>query len=218
MADEELERVRTIAEDKFCDRGKTVFSEGDDGDGFYIIASGKVKIFKVSPDGKEKILHIYGPGHPFGEVPVFSGSQFPAHAETLLKSHLLFFPRDSFVALISAHPSLAINMLGVISLRLREFSVQIENLSLKEVPGRLAAYLLYLSKEQSHKAQKKARQVRLSISKVQLASILGTIPETLSRMFARMTQQGLISVEGRDILLHDIKGLQVLSETGKMPE
>jgi CRP/FNR family transcriptional regulator len=218
LADDELEKVRSIADDQFYDRGKTVFFEGDDGDGFYIVASGKVKIFKVSHDGKEKILHIYGPGHPFGEVPVFSGSRFPAHAQTLLKSHLLFFARDHFVSLISAHPSLAINMLGVISLRLREFSVQIENLSLKEVPGRLAAYLLYLSKEQTHTNQAGEYQVRLTISKVQLASILGTIPETLSRIFAKMSQQHLLSVEGRDILLHDIEGLQSLSKTGKMPE
>ncbi len=218
LMDDELARVRVIAKDQFYDRGKIVFSEGDDGDGFYIIASGKVKIFKVSPDGKEKILHIYGPGHPFGEVPVFSGSQFPAHAETLLKSHLLFFPRASFVALISAHPSLAINMLGVISLRLREFSVQIENLSLKEVPGRLAAYLLYLSKEQTHTNPSGDRQVRLAISKVQLASILGTIPETLSRIFARMSQQGLISVDGKEIHLHDIEGLMTLAKTGKLAE
>jgi len=218
LADDELEKIRAIAVDKFYDKGKAVFSEGENGNGFYIVASGKVKIFKVSPGGKEKILHIYGPGNPFGQVPVFSGKRFPAHARTLLKSHLLFIPRDRFVMLISANPSLAINMLGVMSLRLREFAVQIENLSLKEVPGRLAAYLLYLSREQLLSGRGKAPIVRLVISKNQLASLLGTIPETLSRIFAKMTEQGLISVEGRDILLLEPYGLQALSETGKLPE
>lgn len=218
LADDELEKVRAIAVDKFYDKGKTIFLEGDEGKGFYIVASGKVKIFKATVDGKEKILHIYGPGNPFGEVPVFSGSRFPANAETLLKSHLLFFPRDSFVTLISANPSLAINMLGVMSLRLREFAVQIENLSLKEVPGRLAAYLLYLAKEQARGNQMKDNQVRLVISKGQLASLLGTIPETLSRIFAKMSQQHLISVKGRDIHLHSIEELEDLSKTGKLLE
>ena len=110
LTDDELRKVRTIAVDKFYDKGKTVFMEEDEGSGFYIVASGKVKIFKLSLEGKEKILHIYGPGHPFGEVPVFSGNRFPATAETLLKSHLLFFPRERFIQLIRDQPSLAINM------------------------------------------------------------------------------------------------------------
>ncbi len=217
LADDELEKVRTIAVDKFYNKGKTVFLEGDEGNGFYIVASGKVKIFKVSLEGKEKILHIYGPGSPFGEVPVFSGNRFPANAETLLKSHLLFLPRKRFTMLISTNPSLAINMLGVMSMRLREFAVQIENLSLKEVPGRLAAYLLYLSKEQP-RIHSDDNRVTLTISKGQLASLLGTIPETLSRIFAKMNQQNLISVNGKDIHLHDLEGLKYLSETGKLLE
>jgi len=218
LADDELGKVRTIAVDKFYDKGKTIFLEGDDGNGFYIVVSGKVKIFKVSFEGKEKILHIYGPGNPFGEVPVFSGERFPANAETLLKSHLLFLPRKRFITLINANPSLAINMLGVMSMRLREFSVQIENLSLKEVPGRLAAYLLYLSKEQARKKHSHDNRVALTISKGQLASLLGTIPETLSRIFAKMNQQNLISVKGKNIHLHDMDGLKDLSETGKLME
>jgi len=217
LADDELGKIRTIAVDKFYDKGKTIFLEGDEGKGFYIVASGKVKIFKLSLEGKEKILHIYGPGNPFGEVPVFSGNRFPANAETLLKSHLLFLPRKRFTTLISANPSLAINMLGVMSLRLREFAVQIENLSLKEVPGRLAAYLLYLSKEQTRNHSVDNR-ITLTISKGQLASLLGTIPETLSRIFAKMNQQNLISVNGKDIHLHDTEGLKYLSETGRLVE
>jgi CRP/FNR family transcriptional regulator len=163
--------------DRFYAKGRSIFMEGDLGDGFYIVADGKVKIFKISAEGKEQILHIYGPGHPFGEVPVFSGQKFPANAVTLLKSHLLFFPRPSFIRLISDNPSLSLNMLAVLSMRLREFTVQIENLSLKEVPGRLASYLIYLSGEQQD-----SLKVTLPVSKGQLASLLGTIPETLSRI------------------------------------
>jgi CRP-like cAMP-binding protein len=211
LSEEQLNDVRQISVDKFCGKGKTIFLEGDDCNGFYIVADGKVKIYKVSFEGKEHILHIYGPGNPFGEVPVFSGKKFPANAQTLLKSHLLFFPRTAFVDLISKNPSLALNMLGVLSMRLRQFTVQIENLSLKEVPGRLASYLIYLSREQG-----RTDVVTLNISKGQLASLLGTIPETLSRILTKMTQQHLIETSSRDIKLLDINGLEDLAEHGKL--
>ena len=178
----QLTEIRSIAVERFYAKGENIFMEGDDGDGFYIVAAGSVKIFKVSLEGKEQILHIYGPGHPFGEVPVFSGQKFPANALALTQSHLLFFPRDAFVDLISTHPSLALNMLAVLSMRLREFTIQIENLSLKEVPGRLASYLRFLAMEQNQQDK-----VTLPISKGQLASLLGTIPETLSRIFTKMS-------------------------------
>jgi CRP-like cAMP-binding protein len=211
LAEDQLNQVRQIAVDKFYDKGKTVFLEGDDCTGFYIVADGKVKIYKVSFDGKEHILHIYGPGNPFGEVPVFSGRKFPASAQTLFKSHLLFFPRTAFVELISGNPSLSLNMLAVLSMRLRQFTVQIENLALKEVPGRLASYLLYLKEEQG-----RLDSVTLNISKGQLASLLGTVPETLSRILGKMNQQQLIDTSGRDIILTDLNGLEELAEHGKL--
>jgi CRP/FNR family transcriptional regulator, dissimilatory nitrate respiration regulator len=187
--------------------------EGDEADGFYIVADGQVKIFKTSVEGKEQILHIYGPGNPFGEVPVFSGSRFPANAQALVKSQILFLPRNAFVRLIAEHPSLSMNMLGELSMRLRQFTVQIENLSLKEVPSRLASYLIVLAKEQEHEDR-----VTLTISKGQLASLLGTIPETLSRIFAKMSAQQLIRVEGKEIYLLDPLGLEDLSTVGKLAE
>ncbi len=211
LPEDQLNEIKQIAIDKFYDKGKTIFLEGDDCNGFYIVAAGKVKIYKVSFEGKEQIFHIYGPGNPFGEVPVFSGQKFPANAQTILKSHLLFFPRTAFVGLISDNPSLSLNMLAILSMRLRQFTVQIENLSLKEVPGRLASYLLYLANEQEQEDF-----VALNISKGQLASLLGTIPETLSRILAKMNNQNLIEVSGRDIKLLDRIGLEELAEHGKL--
>ena len=211
LPEEDLKKIRRIAKDKFFNNGQTVFSEGDEGNGFYVVAAGKVKIYKVSLEGKEQILHIYGPGNPFGEVPVFSGEQFPANAQTLLKSHLLFFPRTAFIELIAKNPSLCLNMLAVLSMRLRQFTLQVENLSLKEVPGRLASYLLYLSQEQDE-----TTVVSLPISKGQLASLLGTIPETLSRILTKMSNNGLIEVSGGKITLLDGVGLEDLAETGKL--
>jgi CRP/FNR family transcriptional regulator, dissimilatory nitrate respiration regulator len=206
LPEDQIRKIAGIAQDRRFKKGDPIFSDGDDGNGFYLMGTGLVKIFKASLDGKEQILHIFGPGEPFGEVPVFTGRHFPASAQAIAESRILFFPRTAFVDLVAAHPSLGLNMLAVLSLRLRQFTTQIENLSLKEVPGRLAAYLLYLADE-----QKRKDLVRLSISKGHLASLLGTIPETLSRIFARMTGQGLIEVKGRSIRLLDRDGLSALA-------
>ena len=213
LSESQLDEISTITIDRQYKRGQTIFMEGDGADGFYIVAEGQVKIFKTSMEGKEQILHIYGPGNPFGEVPVFSGSRFPANALALVKSRVLFLPRSAFVRLIAEHPSLSMNMLGELSMRLRQFTVQIENLSLKEVPSRLASYLIVLAEEQGETGN-----VSLSISKGQLASLLGTIPETLSRIFAKMTAQNLIRVEGKKIHLLDKPGLEDLAVAGKLAE
>jgi len=211
LSEHQLAEVRSIAQDRFYDKGKRIFSEGGNGEGFYVVAAGQVKVFKLSPEGKEHILHIYGPGNSFGEVAVFSGERFPANAETLLKSYLLFFPRAAFVALISGNPSLCMNLLADLSLRLRQFTIRIENLTLKEVPGRLASYLLYLSDEEGQ-----GDSLTLGISKGQLASLLGTIPETLSRILSKMSSAALIEVKGKEITIMDREGLKELAETGKL--
>ncbi|MCP4105199.1 MAG: Crp/Fnr family transcriptional regulator [Desulfobacteraceae bacterium] len=196
LPENQLQEIRQIAVEKHFSKRSTIFLQGDEGNGFYIVADGKVKIFKISSEGKEQILHIFGAGEPFGEVPVFSGQSFPANAEAIAKSRLLFFPRAAFAKLITDNPSLALNMLAVLSMRLREFAARIESLSLKEVPARLAGYLIVLAEEQGT-----PDAVELNISKGQLASILGTVPETLSRIFAKMTDQGLIEVNGPNIRL-----------------
>ena len=207
---DQLEGLLRIVLEKRFGKGEPIFFEGDRANGFYVVIKGQVKVFKLSIDGKEQILHIFGPGEPFGEVPVFAGQDFPAHAEAIAASRLFFFPRDAFTDLIDKNPSLALNMLAVLSRRLRQFTVQVEHLSLKEVPGRLAVYLSYLSNEKDGDAM-----VDLGISKGHLASLLGTIPETLSRILAKMTKNGLIRVEGHRIEILDRDALEVLSTGGK---
>ena len=98
-------------------------------------------------------------------------------------------------------------------MRLRQFTIQVESLSLKEVPGRLASYLIYLAEE-----QQSPRQIRLPISKGQLASLLGTIPETLSRIFAKMAVQGLIEVQGAVIIFKDYEAIEELAVDGRLNE
>ena len=211
LPDHDLKKIKKIAQLKDYKRGEPIFSEGDLADAMYIVAEGEIKIFKLSPEGKEQILHIFGPGEPFGEVPVFAGKSFPANAQAIEKSRLIFLPREAFVSLITETPSISLNMLAILSLRLRQFTMQVENLSLKEVPGRLAGYLLFLSKQ-----QKNNEKVTLTISKGHLASLLGTIPETLSRIFTKMSANGLIHVNGKTIEIIDKEGILELSENGKL--
>ena len=207
LPEDQMVAIRKIALEKEFNKGEIIFSEGDEGNGFFVIAEGRVKVFKLSTEGKEQILHIFGPGQPFGEAPVFAGQKFPANAQAIEKTRVLFFLRVSIVNLISANPSLALNMLAVMSIKLRQFAVQIENLSLKEMPARLASYLLRHADEQNQ-----GDVVVLKISKGQLASTLGTIPETLSRMFAKLSGKNLIRVDGKTITLLDRHGLEDLAE------
>jgi CRP-like cAMP-binding protein len=206
---DQLKDLAMIMTDQVFRKGELIFSEGEDGSGFYVVNTGRVKVYKLSPEGKEQILHIFGPGEPFGEVPVFTGQRFPANAEAMEQSRVFFFPKRSFVDLIKTNPSLALNMLGILSRRLRRFAALIDDLSLKEVPGRLAAYLLYLSQQ-----RKGSADLELSITKAQLASLLGTIPETLSRILGKMTAQGLVETQGRSIRILDRESLQELVESG----
>ena len=94
LPEEQLREIAAIGVDKRYGKGVSIFFEGDPGIGFYMVASGKVKIFKMSFDGKEQILHIFGAGEPFGEVPVFHGSPFPANAETLTEAQLAYAASD----------------------------------------------------------------------------------------------------------------------------
>jgi CRP-like cAMP-binding protein len=207
---EQIEEIITTMADQTFDRGQTVLSESETAEGFFVLVQGKVKIFKLSPDGKEQILHIVGAGESFGEVPMFAGGHFPANAETIEKSRIFFFPRAAFLDLIRKDPSLAMNMLAELSHRLRQLTRLVEELSLKEVPGRLAAYVLYLSEEDGS-----AAEVELDITKGQLASLLGTIPETLSRILGKMSSQGIITVQGRKLKLLDRNVLEDLAMGGK---
>ena len=182
-----------------------IFQENDPGEGFYGIVQGKVKIYKSSPLGKEHILHIFGPGEIFAEVAVFAGRNFPASALCLEDTKLLFFPRKQFRRLISENPDLGLNLLGLLSMRLRNMVGKVEELSLKEVPARLATHLL-LIRENLGKDQ-----FDLDLNKSQLAGFLGTIPETLSRVIRKMNEEEYIETAGKKVTLLDISGLEDLA-------
>lgn len=216
LDENQLTRLSALARELTFSRGEIIFQEGEKADGFYIVGKGKVKVYKLSFEGKEQILHIYGPGKTFGEVPVFEGKHFPAASMALEPSTILFLPRQAFVDLITDSPALAMSMLADLARRLRAFTVQIENLSLKEVPARMAGYILTLAREAEAATGSVPDRVTLPISKAQLANLIGTTPETISRILKKMADAGLIGVETKDILLEDMDGLREVSEIGKL--
>ena len=211
LSDVHLEEIGSVSIKKHVNKGEIIFLDGDEGNGFYLVGEGVIRVYKVSLEGKEQILHIVKAGETLGAVPVFSGKSFPANAQAITKGLLLFFPKAKFISLIAGNLSLTMNIMAVLAMRLREFTVQIENLSLKELPGRLAAYLLYQLQEQGG-----GDRMTLDISKSQISNILGTRPESLSRVLGAIRERKLIEVDGPNIRLLDRDGLEALASSGKL--
>ena len=152
--------------------GEHIFSEGVDATAFFIVISGKVKIYKLSPDGKEHTLHIHGPGDLVAEAAIFDSMRYPASCMAIEDSQLVRIWRDGFLALIKSHPELALKMMSGYSKRLRQFVAKIEELSLKDIKSRLAGYLLEHSSEENG-----VTVCRLVYSKKDLASFLVQSPK-----------------------------------------
>jgi CRP/FNR family transcriptional regulator len=204
---EHLAAIAQIARPQSYDKDEMLFHQGDEGHGFYVVQTGRIKVFQLSPGGREQILHVFEAGDNFAEVPVLDGDCFPASAAALEAAEVLFFPRLFFLQLLEQQPALAINMLKSFARHLRRFTQLVDSLSLREVPGRLAAYLLQLSDQAGQ-----TDQVQLDLNKRQLAARLGTIPETLSRVFYRLSQDGLLRVDGATITLLDRDRLRAMSQ------
>ncbi len=209
LPEEQFIKLADIAVVKKFRKGQVLFEADVQADGFYAPASGRVKIFRTSPSGKEHILHVFGPGEAFGEVPVFEGGTFPASAQALENLETLFFPRDSFRKVIADDPDLAMNMMALLSQRLRILVNKIDDLSLKETPSRVAAYLLLL------RASQESDTFKLDLPKGQIAFYLGTIQETLSRIFKKFAEQGIMEINGKGITILDRAQLQEIADEGR---
>lgn len=204
VTNDDLDHLLRIGKARETTKGELLFSDGEVAAGFFIVGTGKVKVFKLSPEGKERILHIVHPGGTFAEAAIFGSGTYPAYAQPLEAAQLIFFPKREFLDLLRSDSQLAINMIAGLSRFLRQFANQIEELTFKDVPARLARYLLDLAGDE-------AKQVELPISKSQIASKLGTVSETLSRTLRKLTDDELIVVRGKAIELLDRDRLEDLS-------
>lgn len=174
-----------------------VFRQGQPADRFYLILAGSIRIYLLNARGDQQVLHVYGPGETFAEAAVLAEGTYPAWADAAGQSRLLCVRRDSLLELIPEHPRLALGMMAGLTGKLHEFAGLIEQLSLKEVPARLAAALL------SEAEAAGSDRFELSQSKRQLAARLGTVAETLSRALAKLRKMGAIDVDGKTITILD---------------
>ena len=186
--------------------GTQVISPTDRAKAFYVILAGRVKVYKLSARGEEQILHLYGAGRTFGEAAMWAGVRYPADAEVLVDSTLMFVSRSVLKRLIGRNAELSLAMLAGMSAKLWEFNTLIEQLSLKEVPARLAKTLLELP------ARPGTNTVILKQTKRHLAAQIGTVAETLSRALRKLRTAGLIEVNGSEITILDLDGLAELAE------
>ncbi len=208
LSDVDMDALMDIARVREHPRGELLFSDGEEATGFFVVLDGKVKVYKLSPEGKERILHIIHPGNTFAEAAIFGEGLYPAYAEPLQVSKLLFLPKEGFLNLLMNNGRISINMIAGLSKFLRQFANQIEDLTFKDVPSRLARYLMELSGGTK-------TTVELPISKSQLASNLGTVSETLSRTLRKLSEDDLINVAGKKVEIFDFERLEELSEKCK---
>jgi len=200
---EQLEPLIQISQLQKFQKGEMIFVQDSEATGFFVVQQGRVKVFKVASNGKEQIMHLLGVRDYFAEVPALDGKCFPASAIALEYTELIFFPRLAFLELLHQYPAIAINMLMSLATHSRKLAHMVEELSCKDVPQRLASYLLDLSDR-----HQQANIITLDVTKTQLAARLGTIPATLSRAFYRLSSEGLITINGSQVELLDRDRLQ----------
>lgn len=216
LSESELMLFTRISKIKKISKSEIIFSQGSYATGFFIVKMGRVKVFKVSANSKEQIVHIFQLGDYFAEVPALDGQPFPNSAAALEPTELVFFPREPFLKVLHQSPTVSVNLLTSLCQHLRELTTLIDSLSFQDVPQRLATYLLNLSNRdfrQINSGRETYHLVTLDINKGQLASLLGTIPATLSRAFSKLSQKGLIAVNGSRIKILNRQGLQEFSQS-----
>ena len=192
--------------------GELLFSEGERCNGLHIIARGKVRIFKTSREGREQVLAVNGPGESIAELPVFDGGTYPASAVAIDQVEILFISRRDFNAHCMEHPEIALKVLEVVGGRLRRLVGIIEELSFTTVRQRLISALLRMAQAEG-KQTSRGLEFQLPASHQEMANQLGTVRELISRNLMRLQAEGLLDVNGRDIVVRDLAGMRSLLET-----
>ncbi|MHB8580397.1 MAG: Crp/Fnr family transcriptional regulator [Ignavibacteriaceae bacterium] len=187
-----------------------IFHEGDEFKGLFIVLKGSVKIYKISREGKEYILHFINPPNVFGDVPLFTGGDCPADVQALEDSILLFVPKNEFLNLLANNSKLSLKIMTGFAYRLKSLSVKAAELSLSEVINRLAGYLIN-EIEKSGTANLPEPHIKLSISIATLASYLGTISESISRAMKKLRDNKIIRMHGKTIFIEDFNKLKNLA-------
>lgn len=196
---EDLSALADIGLPRSFAKGESLFVEGRPSSGFFVVLLGSLKLYKLSFAGKEQILHVHGPGETFAEATLPEGARYPASAQALEDCRVLLIPRADFQRLLGRRPALATNLIARLSQRIRQMVALVEDLSLREAPARLARYLLEIAGDDP----KAGAVVTIPMLKGELASLLGTRQETLSRVFRKLSDAEVIEVRGADVVILD---------------
>lgn len=208
MPDPYLQKLIGQMQDLRLDPGDSLFRHGQPAERFYFLREGLVKLFRLSPEGDEKIIEIMRPGETFAEAVMFMGTQgrYPVSAEAVSDAKLYAFEQKNFLGMLHESSDACFGLLGSMSRRLHMLVNQIESLTLQNATYRLVAYLL----EQIPRDVKTSPEVQLTTPKGVIASRLAIQPETLSRILAKLRQGGLIEVQGNHITVRDVQALRNL--------
>jgi CRP/FNR family transcriptional regulator len=210
LGDEDRRRLAEVARAETYARGDVIFREGDPPDFFFTIHSGRVKVFKTTPAGKDIILEVFGPGDPFGAVAVYERRPFPATAAAVADTTCVLVPRQVFFALIEQHPSLVRGLLLGLTHRLIELTNRLTELSGGKVEPRFARLFLKLAEDKGTPGRG-GIFVPVVFSRQELADMTGTTIETCIRIMSRWGKQGIVATEKDGFVVLDRSQLEDLA-------
>ena len=172
--------------------GHLLFRAGDECRGLYVVAQGRVRIFRVSQDGREQVLHVEGPGRAVAELPLFDGGQYPASAMTGEPSRLVFLPRETFEAVYRSSPDVAQAIIRALGKRLRHLVELTQTLAFRDVAARLSLLLVRYAERAGVPSPQGGVELALDRTQEELSLEIGTARESVSRAWRQLRRQGLI--------------------------
>ncbi len=209
LSDDVLAAVAAAAIERRYGRGQVIFLEGEPCAGLHVIVEGEAKIFKVSPQGREQILHRAGPGETFNDVAVLDGGTNPASAAALSEVTLWIIRRPDIRRLAQAHPALAWALIEGIARRTRHLVAMVEDLALRSVKERLARLLLAEAARTPTSGELARSQM---VTQAEMAARLGTVREMIGRALRELADEGLISLDRHRIVIVDRQALARTAE------
>lgn len=212
LSDEDRHLFARIGQTKLYPKGELIFAEGDRAEHLYTLARGKVKVFKVTPSGKELILAILGPGAPVGAVAVYQDVPFPASAIAFEDAVLIRIPARDYFDLLEKHPDLARSLLGAMTHRLMEFNHRFPELAGGSVESRFARLFLRFAEEIGQRREGGVL-VPLRLSRQELSDFTGTTIETCIRIMSRWGKDGLVETREDGFLVKDFRALETLASS-----
>lgn len=207
LTEEELAKIAGIVRMRQYKKNSVIFHEGDPGEGLFFVQKGKIKLTKLSTDGKEKILHFCQAGDVFAEVMLFDEGEYPATAETLEDAEIGLIHNQDMERLLRDNNEIALKILKVMAKRLRQAQYHIRDLAFNDAYSRLASALLNLSREYGRKVGD-LDHVGISLNQQDLAGLIGTSRETVARIMGEWRRDGIISLDKKQIIINDREKLE----------